>query len=79
MLSIVIGDSPDHLLNLTNINSILTTFSLSMNDSAVFETSNGNTLTKSDIDNLNDWISSMMHVLTASYDESNDDEELIIN
>ena len=79
MLSIVIGDSPDHLLNLTNINNILTTFSLSMNDSAVFETSNGNTLTKSDIDNLNDWISSMMHVLTASYDESNDDEELINN
>ena len=79
MLSIVVGDSPDHLLNLTNINNILTTFSLSMNDSAVFETSNGNTLTKSDIDNLNDWISSMMHVLTASYDESNDDEELIIN
>ena len=79
MLSIVVGDSPDHLLNLTNINNILTTFSLSMNDSAVFETSNGNTLTKSDIDNLNDWISSMMHVLTASYDESNDHEELIIN
>ena len=79
MLSIVVGDSPDHLLNLTNINNILTTFSLSMNDSAVFETSNENALTKSDIDNLNDWISSMMHVLTASYDESNDDEELIIN
>jgi hypothetical protein len=79
MLSIVIGDSPDHLLNLTNINNILTTFTLSMNDSAVFETSNGNTLTKSDIDNLTDWISSMMHVLTASYDESNDEEELINN
>jgi hypothetical protein len=69
MLSIVIGDSPEHLVNLTNIKNLLTTLSHSMESTSIFDIDTNIILKKSDVESLTDWISSMINVLTSSYDE----------
>jgi hypothetical protein len=69
MLSIVIGDSPEHLVNLTNIKNLLTTLSHSMESTSIFDIDTNIILKKSDVESLTDWISSMINVLTSSYEE----------
>jgi hypothetical protein len=69
MLSIVIGDSPEHLVNLTNIKNLLITLSQSMETTSIFDIDSNIILRKTDVESLADWISSMINVLTSSYDE----------
>jgi hypothetical protein len=69
MLSIVIGDSPEHLINLTNIKNLLITLSESMETTSIFDIDTNIILRKTDVESLADWISSMVNILTSSYDE----------
>jgi len=69
MLSILIGDSPEHLINLTNIKNLLITLSESMETTSIFDIDTNIILRKTDVESLADWISSMVNILTSSYDE----------
>lgn len=63
MFAIIIGDSPDHIINLNNIDAILTYVKETVSDNAILSIDENTTLTKSEISHLSEWVKDMIYSL----------------
>lgn len=81
MFAIIIGDSPDHIIYLNQINSVLTHLTNIVSDDAFLSLSDSDdvTLTKDQISNLSEWVKDMIYSLNQLSDSTVDtsDEQFI--
>ena len=81
MFAIIIGDSPDHIIYLNQINSVLTHLTNVVSDDAFLSLSDSDnvTLTKDQISDLSEWVKDMIHSLNQLSNSTVDtsDEQFI--
>jgi hypothetical protein len=81
MFAIIIGDSPDHIIYLNQINSVLTHLTNVVSDDAFLSLSDSDnvTLTKDQISDLSEWVKDMIYSLNQLSDSTVDtsDEQFI--
>ena len=81
MFAIIIGDSPDHIIYLNQINSVLTHLTNIVSDDAFLSLSDSDnvTLTKDQISDLSEWVKDMIYSLNQLSDSTVDtsDEQFI--
>ena len=81
MFAIIIGDSPDHIIYLNQINSVLTHLTNVVSDDAFLSLSDSDnvTLTKDQISDLSEWVKDMIYSLNQLSNSTVDtsDEQFI--
>jgi hypothetical protein len=63
MYTMLIGDSPDHIVNLNMIHAILEYQYNTLSNDSVLSLSKDLNLTKDQIFNLKDWVHDIMHII----------------
>lgn len=75
MFAIIIGDSPDHIIKLNQIDAILTHVSNIVSDEAILSINEDVTFTADQISDLSEWVKDMIYSLNHLSDSAEDNTQ----